>query len=266
MSALAEAVARLAPDLPAMRPGEVWLAGAGPGRAGCLTLEVAAALAQADAVVHDALVDPAVLRGAAAGAELYPVGKRRGRPSTPQGEIDALLIRLARRGLRVLRLKGGDPCVFGRGGDEALALARAGAPFRFLPGVSSAFGALAAARIPATQRGMSRALVLATGHEPEGVDWGALARTGQPIVIYMGLAGLSAIAAALIAGGLPPETPAAAIASATLAEERVLVADLGSLPARAEAEGLRAPALAVVGAIVGIRAELMALARAEMGA
>jgi uroporphyrin-III C-methyltransferase len=262
---LGEAIARLAPELPAFEPGHVWLAGAGPGSLGCLTLEVVAALAAADAVVYDALVDPRALR-AAAGAELHFVGKRRGEPSTPQEAIDALLIALAGGGARVLRLKGGDPNIFGRGGDEALALARAGVPFRFLPGVTSAFGALAGARIPATRRGVSKALILATGHAAgaaDDLDWAALARTGQPIVIYMGLAGRAGIAAALVEGGHSPATPAAVIASATTPEERIVVADLGTIAARVAAEGIRAPALIVVGAIVGLRDELMALAEAR---
>ncbi len=261
---LGDAIGRLAPELPAFEPGHVWLAGAGPGSLGCLTLEVVAALAAADAVVYDALVDPSTLR-AAAGASLHYVGKRRGEPSTPQEAINARLIELARGGARVLRLKGGDPNIFGRGGDEALALARAGVPFRFLPGVTSAFGALADARIPATRRGVSKALILATGHAAgtaEDLDWAALARTGQPIVIYMGLAAIGEIAARLMAGGLAPATPAAVIASATTPEERIVVADLGSIAARVAAEAIRAPALIVVGAIVALRDELLALAEA----
>lgn len=262
---LGEAIARLAPVLLEFRPGHVWLAGAGPGSLGCLTLDVVAALAAADAVVYDALVDPAALRAAKAAA-LHFVGKRRGQPSTAQEAINALLIELARGGARVLRLKGGDPNIFGRGGDEALALARAGVPFRVLPGVTSAFGALADARIPATMRGVSKALILATGHAAgtaDDLDWAALARTGQPIVIYMGLAAIAEISAALMAGGLGAGTPAAVIASATTPEERILVADLGSVAERVAAEGIRAPALIVVGAIVALRAELVALARAE---
>ena len=225
---LNETIARLAPRLRELAPGEVWLAGAGPGNPEGLTLEVVAALGQADALVHDALVPPEALRAVAAGTELHFVGKRRGQPSTPQETINALLLRLAGEGKRVLRLKGGDPNIFGRGGEEALALARAGVPFRILPGVSSAFGALASVRIPATRRGTSKALILATGHgigTDDDVDWAALARVGQPIVIYMGLAVLGEIAAALMAGGLAAETPAAVIASATTPEERVLVAN-----------------------------------------
>jgi uroporphyrin-III C-methyltransferase len=264
---LAGAVARLAPGLPELAAGEVWLAGAGPGSLGCLTLEVVAALGAADAVVYDALVAPEALRAARDGAELHFVGKRRGAPSTSQAKINALLVRLAGEGRRVLRLKGGDPSIFGRGGEEALALARAGVAFRILPGVSSAFGALASARIPATRRGTSKALILATGHgvgTEDDVDWGALARTGQPIVIYMGLAVIGEIAAALIAGGLGASTPAAVISSATTPAERVLVGDLGSIAGRVAAERIGAPALIVVGEIVALRAELMA--RAEAGA
>lgn len=264
MSDVAAALARLAPEFPEFEAGHVWLAGAGPGRPGCLTLDVVAALASAEAVVYDALVDPAVLR-AAEGAELHFVGKRSGRPSTPQDDINARLVALARQGLRVLRLKGGDPNIFGRGGDEAFALARAGVPFRVLPGITSGFAALAAAGIPATQRGVSRALILATGHAgDEGVDWGALARTGQPVVIYMGLGALPGIAAALRAGGLAPETPTAIIASATRPDEQIVVADLGSIAERAAVEGIRAPAVIVVGAIVALRDQLRALAAAAV--
>lgn len=268
MSRIAAALARLAPKFPEFEPGHVWLAGAGPGAPACLTLDVLAALAAADAVVYDALVDPAVLR-AAEGAELHFVGKRSGQPSTPQAEINTRLIALARAGRRVLRLKGGDPNIFGRGGDEARALAGAGVPFRVLPGVTAGFAALAAARIPATQRGVSRALILATGHGmgadgsqagADVLDWAALARTGQPIVIYMGLGSLGAIAAALVAGGLAPATPAAVIASATYPGERVLVADLSTIAARASEAAIAAPAIIVVGAIVALRDELLALA------
>src|SRR5690606_5079955 len=156
---LTEAIARLAPQIAEFQPGHVWLAGAGPGNAGQLTLEVVAALAAADIVVYDALVDPSIL-SAAVDAELRFVGKRGGRKSARQDDITAELIVLARMGQRVLRLKGGDPYVFGRGGEEARALAQAGIPFRILPGVTSAFGALASAGIPATMRGLNKAVIL----------------------------------------------------------------------------------------------------------
>ncbi len=252
------AIGRLAPEIVEFKAGQVWLAGAGPGNAGQLTLDVVSALAQADAIVYDALVDPSILK-AADGADLHFVGKRGGKPSTPQDDITALLIALAGRGKRVLRLKGGDPYVFGRGGEEAMALARAGIPFRILPGVTSAFGALASAGIPATMRGLNKAIILATGHaagEPEDLDWAALARTGQPIVVYMGLRRLGTIAAGLMAGGLAATTPAAVIAAATTEGETVLVSTLADIAREAAASGVASPALIVVGEIVSMRAEL----------
>lgn len=262
---LGDVFARLGPGLARFEPGQVWLAGAGPGSVGCLTLDVASALGQADALVYDALVDPGVI-AAADTHERHFVGKRRGQPSTPQDEINRLLIALARESKRVLRLKGGDPTLFGRGGEEALALTHAEVPFRILPGVTSAFGALASARIPATHRGVSKALILATGHAAgaeDDLDWAALARTGQPIVIYMGLAGIVEIAAALMSGGLPPDTPAAVIASATTPDERVVTGELATIAASVRQAAIVAPALIVIGAIVRLRAELMALAEAS---
>ncbi|MGV2979027.1 uroporphyrinogen-III C-methyltransferase [Camelimonas sp. ID_303_24] len=260
----AEALRRLAgTPLPAAEassfgPGEVWLAGAGPGSLECLTLGVVAALAKADAVVYDALVNPDLLL-AAPKAEKHYVGKRAGVRSAAQADINALLIRLAGEGKRVLRLKGGDPNVFGRGGEEARVLAGAGVPFRFLPGLTSGLAALAGAGIPATLRGVSQAITLATGHaaEPpvpgEGPDWAALAKTGQPIVIYMGLGNLPLIRDQLLAGGLAPHTPAAVIHAASTPEERVLVSDLAGVAEAARRENIKSPALIVIGEIVAWR-------------
>ena len=253
-----EIVDRLAQHLPRLQPGHVWLAGAGPGHPGGLTLEVAAALAGCDALVHDALVDADVV-AMAAGAQKIFVGKRAGQPSFKQEEINARLIALARDGRRVLRLKGGDPYIFGRGGEEALALAGAGIPFRFLPGVTAAFAALGGAGIPPTMRGLNKALVLATGHVADGeddLDWAALARTGQPIVVYMGLKNLARIADRLAQAGLSADTPAAVIVAATTPRETVHVATLGTIAADAERLGLGSPALIVVGRIVAMRAAL----------
>lgn len=259
---LAAALARLAPALADFPPGHVWLAGAGPGHPGGLTLEVLGALAAAEAVVHDALIDPTVLR-ACAGAALHDVGKRAGRHSAKQSEINALLIDLARQGKRVLRLKGGDPTLFGRGGEEAAALSAAGIAWRFLPGVTSGLAALSRLGIPATLRGVNQALILATGHGVEaGPDWAALAATGQPLVIYMGMANLARIAEALIAGGLAAETPAAVIVSASLPGERFLAAPLGRLAGAARAAGLGAPGIIAIGEIVARREALRAAARA----
>ncbi len=254
------AIARLAPRLGHFAAGRVWLAGAGPGSVGCLTLEVVAALDQADAVVYDALFDTAVLRAAAA-ASLHFVGKRAGRPSTTQEDINRLLVKLARDGKRVLRLKGGDPNLFGRGGEEAIVLAREGVPFRFLTGITSGLAALARTNIPATLRNVNKAIILATGHAAgtvDDVDWVALARTGQPIIVYMGLSKLQVIASALIEGGLSKETPVAVIMAATTENERLQVADLETIALRAREAGLTSPALIVIGKIVAQRDVLLA--------
>lgn len=254
----AEKIVSLMQNGPRLEPGHVWLAGAGPGDPGMLTLEVAAALGQADVVVYDALVDPRIL-ALADQAELVFAGKRGGRPSPTQENITGKLIEHARAGRRVLRLKGGDPFIFGRGGEEALALTQAGIPFRILPGMTAALGALAAAGIPATMRGINRAVTLATGHAvgtDEDLDWAAIARTGQPVVIYMGLKNLGAIAAALAKGGMAAGTPAAVIASATTGQQRIVVATLATLADEAARQRIEAPALIVIGHIVSMREQL----------
>src|SRR4051794_5980681 len=175
------ATAALRPDAPVLAPGHVWLAGAGPGDPGLLTLDALAGLSQADVVVHDALVDRRVLALAGTQARLEFAGKRGGRPSTHQDDISNRLVELARAGHRVLRLKGGDPCVFGRGGEEALALAAAGIPYRVIPGVTAGLAGLTAAGIPATFRGINRAIILAAGEgaDDDGGDWAGPARNGR---------------------------------------------------------------------------------------
>src|SRR6185312_2453121 len=207
--------------VPVLAPGHVWLAGAGPGDPGLLTLDALAGLQQADVIVHDALVDQRVLALAPKTARLEFAGKRGGKPSASQADISERLIALARDGRRVLRLKGGDPFVFGRGGEEALALAAANIPFRVIPGVTAGLAALAAVSIPATLRGINRAVIFAAGHgADEDFDWAPLARTSQPIVLYMVMHNLERITGALIAGGRIPQTPAAVIAAATTPNER----------------------------------------------
>jgi uroporphyrin-III C-methyltransferase len=256
----AQALAVLRGASPAFAPGEVWLVGAGPGDPGLLTLDALAGLIQADVVVHDALVDARVLALARPGARLHFAGKRGGKPSIAQEDISELLVELARRGQRVLRLKGGDPCVFGRGGEEILALAAAGVPFRIVPGVTAGLAALASAWIPATLRGVNQAVILATGHDPDdnaSMDWSALARTRQPLILYMGLRNLEAVAAALMRAGLPGGTPAAVIASATLPQQRVLVSSLERIAAESQAAALAAPALVVIGDIVSTRQRIL---------
>ncbi|CDZ42423.1 uroporphyrinogen-III C-methyltransferase [Neorhizobium galegae] len=243
---------------PVFEPGHVWLAGAGPGHPRYLTLEVADALRKADVIVHDALVSDGVL-SLAKTAELIFVGKRGGKPSVAQDDITGLLIELARKGKRVLRLKGGDPFVFGRGGEEAEALVKENIPFRILPGMTSALAALASANIPATMRGMSRAITLATGHaagSPGDLDWKALAKTGEPIVVYMGVSTIGTIARLLIEGGLSPETPVAVLMAATTPDERSLTATLATVEVEVERQKFAAPALIVIGRIVSMQAVL----------
>src|SRR6202051_4440357 len=225
-----DALAARRAGVPVFAPGTVWLAGAGPGDPGLLTLDALAGLAQADVVVHDALVDQRVLALAGPQARLEFAGKRGGKPSAPQADISERLVTLARAGHRVLRLKGGDPFVFGRGGEEAMTLAAAGGAFRIIPGVSAGWAALPAAAIPATLRGMNRAVIFAAGHgADEDFDWTPLARTGQPIVLYMVMHNLERIASALMAAGLAPQTPAAIIASTATPKERVLMSTLATL-------------------------------------
>src|SRR5580693_10009135 len=200
-------------QLPEFMPGSVWLVGAGPGDPGLLSALALHALDHADSVVYDALVDRRILALARPGAGLDYAGKRGGRPSPSQPGISAHLIELARAGQRVLRLKGGDPCVFGRGGEEALALAQAGIPFRIVPGITAAIGGLAYAGIPLTHRGINSAVTLITGHNSDGVvpgeensapDWSAIAKGSPVIVLYMALNHLGDIAERLIAAGRAP--------------------------------------------------------------
>lgn len=243
---------------PHLQPGHVWLAGAGPGDPRYLTLEVAAALGQADIIVRDALVSDMVLK-LAPQAEIVFAGKRGGKPSAVQDDITASLIDFARQGKRVLRLKGGDPFVFGRGGEEAEALVDAGIPFRVLPGMTSSLTALASASIPVTMRGISRAITLATGHAAgteDDVDWLALAKTNEPVVVYMGLKNIEKIVSMLMEGGRTPETPVAVIMSATTPQERIFTSRLETIAADAEREQFEAPALIVIGDIVSMRSRL----------
>jgi uroporphyrin-III C-methyltransferase len=243
-------------------PGTVWLVGAGPGDPGLLTLHAAHALVEADVVLHDALVSPEIL-ALAPQARLEPVGKRAGGRRTPQLRINERMIRLAREGNRVVRLKGGDPLVFGRGGEEALALAAAGIPFRIVPGVTSGLAALTVASIPATLRGVNQALILVTSHcgdEEDTIDWAALVQTGQPIVLYMGLRNLDGIAASLLDAGLDPHEPVAVIASATLSEQRILISELHRVAAETRELEFEAPAIIAIGAIVRVRQKLLDLA------
>ncbi len=246
------------PDFPA---GEVWLAGAGPGDPRLLTLLALHAVRTADEIVHDALIDPRVLALKRDDARLISAGKRGGQPSARQQEINGLLVERARAGRRVLRLKGGDPFVFGRGWDEVIALAEAGIRYRLIPGVTSGLAAAALAGIPATTRETNHAVVLAAGHraadERSNADWEALARLGQPIILYMPMTQLPEIVAALQEGGLAADTPAALVQSATTENERVVESTLAALVDDAHKNGIGSPAIVAIGTVTGLRKQLL---------
>lgn len=250
------------PDFPDFAPGEVWLAGAGPGDPGLLTLHALHALRVADDIIYDALVGPRILELAGKHAELIFAGKRGGRPSSQQADINGLLIERAGMARRVLRLKGGDPFVFGRGGEEALALMRAGLRFRIIPGITSGLAAAALAGIPATMRQTNHAVILVAGSRAADgtsiAEWEKLASVGQPIIVYMPMANLPEIMSAFQRGGMAHDTPAVIISSSTTSEERVVETRLGTAAADAARQGVGAPAIVIVGAIAAMRQQLLA--------
>ncbi|MCC6195318.1 MAG: uroporphyrinogen-III C-methyltransferase [Burkholderiales bacterium] len=238
------------------RIGSVVLVGCGPGALDLLTLRAARVIAQADVLVYDRLVDPAIVALGPVRAQRICVGKARSHHLLPQQDINALLVRLAREGKRVARLKGGDPFIFGRGGEEVEALAREGIPFEVVPGITAACGVAAHAGIPLTHRDCAHAVTLVTGHLADGdgeLDWTALARPRQTVVFYMGLMGLPAICARLVAHGAPASTPAAIVQHATLPTQRVVTGTLADLAARADAACLVPPTLIVVGEVVRLQ-------------
>ncbi len=241
-------------------PGRVTLVGAGPGDPDLLTVKAARALGQASLVLYDHLVSEAVLRLLPPGAERIYVGKQSGRHALSQPAIIELMLSLARSGRPVLRLKGGDPYIFGRGGEEVQALAAAGVPCETIPGISAAQGAAAYAGIPLTHRDHACSVVFATGHlkgeRDVDLDWAALARPRQTVVIYMGLAALAIICEQLVAHGLAADTPAALIEKASLPEQRCISGSLRTLPTLALVHAVTSPALIIIGAVVSLRAEL----------
>lgn len=252
--------------------GEVYLIGAGPGDPDLLTLRALQLLQQADVVLYDRLVPPAVLERARREARRIFVGKVHGAAAghTPQDDIHQLMIRCAREGLKVARLKGGDPFIFGRGGEEAEVLARHGIPYLIVPGITAALGAAAAAGIPLTQRGWSQSVTFVTGHVPEddSLDWRSLARTGQTVVFYMGVGNLGSIVARLRAAGAADTLAAALVERATLPEQRVLRGTLGQITGLAGLAGLSPPAVLIVGEVArpAVAAEAPAPAAAETAA
>lgn len=237
----------------------VYLVGAGPGDPDLLTVKAANILAAADIVVHDRLVGRGILELAPAGAKRVYVGKTAGRPGMRQERINELLVVLAEPGRRLVRLKGGDPFVFGRGGEEALHLLRHGIPFEVVPGITAALGCAAAAMIPLTHRGLATSVRLVTGHCREGwwldLNWRSLADPQTTLVFYMGLAHLAEIAERLIQAGLPRGTPAAAIAQGTTPAQRLVRATLATLEPAVRTAALVSPVLFVIGPVVEVLAE-----------
>jgi len=236
--------------------GTVYLVGAGPGSPDLLTVRAAALIGEADVVVYDRLVGAGILAMARRDAQRIYVGKARSNHALPQEEISALLVRLAQQGKRVVRLKGGDPFIFGRGGEEIETFAAHGVPFEVVPGVTAASGVAAYAGIPLTHRDHAHAVTFVTGHLKDGtmnLDWPALARPGQTVVVYMGLLGLPILCHELVAHGLAATTPAAVVQQATTANQRVITGTLADLPGRAFDARLEPPTLIIVGAVVRLQ-------------
>jgi uroporphyrin-III C-methyltransferase len=245
-------------EFPRFEPGSVWLVGAGPGAPGLISLLGYHALREADVVVHDALVSQKLIAMADPHAEIVFAGKRGGKPSPQQADITIRLIDYARQGKRVLRLKGGDPFMFGRGGEEALALVSAGVPFRIVPGISSGLGGLAYAGIPVTHRDTNQAVLFLTGHDetggvPQAVDWSAVAHAASVIVMFMAVKHLPSIAEKLLAAGRDPTDRLAIVSQVTLPGQRVVETTLGEAGALTD---LPTPAIVVLGPVSAYRAVL----------
>lgn len=238
----------------------IYLVGSGPGDPGLFTVKGVRCMQEADAVVYDRLAPEDLLTYARPEAELYYVGKKPGEPSMPQEDTNALLVRLGREGKTVVRLKGGDPYVFGRGGEEALDLLGAGLPFEVVPGITSGIAAPAYAGIPVTHRGVSTSVAFVTGHEDPAkgqsdVDWQRLANGAETLVLYMGVGRLAEISVGLIAGGRPPDTPVACVRWGTRSEQRTVTGTLGDIAEKVAEAKLKPPAITVVGDVVSLRDE-----------
>jgi uroporphyrinogen III methyltransferase/synthase len=247
--------------------GTVYLVGAGPGDPELLTVKAHRLLAAADAVVYDQLVSSEALAVSRPGCERIFVGKRGGHTCRPQSEIDALLVSLAREGKQVVRLKGGDPFIYGRGGEEAAALAAAGVRFEIVPGITAALAAAAYAGVPLTHRVHSSAVVFLTGHEDPAkpgstVRWEDYARLGATLCIYMGMRNLPDIARRLQAGGMAGTTPVALVQSATTYQHRQLLGTLATLADQAHSEGFEAPAIVIIGPVAACAESLAWFERA----
>ncbi len=244
-------------DWPVLEPGWVWLCGAGPGDPGLLTLHALNALRQADVVIYDALVQEAILSWAPQAQHIY-AGKRGGKPSAKQRDISLQLVDLAKEGKRVLRLKGGDPFVFGRGGEEAQTLVQHNVPVRIIPGISAGIGGLAYAGIPVTHRDVNQSVTFVTGHDqsgqtPSALDWTAISKGSQVIVIYMGMKHIAQITAKLVAAGRPLSEPVAVVTTATTPQQQVLETTLGTIVDDIAKAELEPPAIICVGKSVLMR-------------
>ena len=247
--------------LPTFTAGSVWLVGAGPGDPGLLTLLALHGLQSADVIVHDALVDPRILTLANPKALLNAAGKRGGRPSAKQQDISQSLIAEARKGKRVLRLKGGDPFVFGRGGEEALALAKAQIPFRMVPGITAAIGGLAYAGVPVTQRGVNTAVTFLTAHDkggdlPDDFDWEAMVKGSPLLVVYMPIGNLERLSQRLIKAGRPADEPALLLGKVTTPDQKIVATTLANCVADATKSGIEPPVLFAIGKSVTLREPL----------
>jgi len=246
---------------PELLPGWVWLVGAGPGDPGLVTLHALNALGQADVIVYDALVDDRILGWARPDAEVEYAGKRGGKPSPKQRDISLRLIQLAQAGKRVLRLKGGDPFIFGRGGEEGQALVQAGVSIRIIPGITAGVAGLAYAGIPATHRDVNQAVTFFTGHDhtgeaPGALDWAALAKSSPVLIGYMSIKTLPSISASLISAGRSVDEPVAIITDATLPTMRVLETTLGRAVEDLAGSGLGPPAILCIGRVALMRQAL----------
>lgn len=236
-----------------MTQGYVTLVGAGPGDPDLLTLKAVKAIASADVVLIDDLVNPAILAHAAPGVRVVEVGKRGGCASTPQAFIERLMLAEARAGLHVVRLKGGDPYLFGRGGEERAYLRSRGVRVEVVPGISSGLAAPSVIGVPLTHRSWSQGAIFVTGHGKDAAsepNWAALAKSGLTLVIYMGVARVASIQAGLLAGGMAPGTPVAVVQSASCDAQRQLLSTLQDLPVALQASGLGSPSIIVVGEVV----------------
>ena len=239
--------------------GRVFLVGAGPGDPELLTLRAVRVLGQADVIVYDHLVSAAVLDFARPGAERIYAGKRRNEHTLRQEQINALLVKLAHQGRQVVRLKGGDPFIFGRGGEELQALAAHGVAFEVVPGVTAASGVSSYAGIPLTHRDHAQSCIFVTGHLKDGtadLDWPSLVRLKQTVVIYMGLGGLAEICHEMMLHGAAPDLPIAVVQEGSLASQKVVTGTLSNMPERVAQAGLKSPCLTIIGEVVKLHDEL----------